>query len=61
MKKEKPRITLTKDDNIVVRYRGKRYELYFDKPHYTIFVGETGGGALVEIFAEGKIEYWPTW
>lgn len=47
--KEKPKIKHTKNDTIIVEYKNKRYELYFDSPKFVVFVGVPQDGSMVEI------------
>jgi len=49
------------DETVIIERNGKRYEVYFDKPEYTIFIGQPGEGSLIEVDERKKIEFIPNW
>lgn len=60
---KKPKIKHTKLDTVVVEYKEKRYELYFDQMEYCVFIGQSGRGSLIKGTPEmsGRFEIWPNW
>jgi len=67
MKNIKPKIKHTRLDTIIVSYKKKRYELYFDQNDYSVFIGEPQEGSLITIpnplneNGEMKFSYYKEW
>jgi hypothetical protein len=58
----RPNVTFNDElKTVIIENDEKRYEVYFDKDQYTIFIGQPGDGSLIEVDRRGKIEYIPNW